>query len=521
MDSKQVDFRKEDVIYKNILQNMTDGVMTVDTEGRIITFNEAAGRILEIKPADALDRNFGELFLAREGNDDFTETILSAVYESSVTHKRVVDYTTGTTDGTGTYGTTDTTGTINTDGSTDTSGNLVKTLAITTSYLMDHSHGEALKLGVIAVFSDVTEINELRDALKAMEMIKRLNEELGKRNKFIREVFGRYETDAVVDRLIETPEGLDLGGKKQGITILMSDLRGFTTLSEQLRPEMVVSMINNYLGVMTDVILRHNGTINEFIGDAILIFFGAPVETPDHAEKAIACAVDMQLAMRQVNEWNRVHGFPELSMGIGINTGDVVIGNIGSSRRAKYGAVGKNINLASRIESYTIGGQILVSESTLQHAGEGVKVKSFSVVEPKGIKKPITIYDVYGIGDSVLPIAVEQLHPLTESLTLYFNVIEGKHNDTASDSGVVLEIGKTVMILRSQSVLDKMDNLRMMVADSHLSLENEYFYAKVIEVLEAPGTGGNEGGRYKLGYSSLPGKVRECFDKYAGMVDRG
>ena len=169
--------------------------------------------------------------------------------------------------------------------------------------------------------------------------------------------------------LLASPEKLQLGGEKRQVTILMSDLRGFTSVAERLAPEQVVTIINRYLGTMVDVILQYQGTINEFIGDAILVLFGAPICLEDHAQRAVACAMAMQLAMASVNAQNRDEGLPEVEMGIGMHTGEVVVGNIGSHKRTKYGVVGSPVNLTSRIESYTIGGQVLISETTRQNVG--------------------------------------------------------------------------------------------------------------------------------------------------------
>ena len=187
---------------------------------------------------------------------------------------------------------------------------------------------------------------------------------------FIRRMFGRYVSDEVATSLLETPQGLALGGEKRVITIMMADLRGFTSLSEKLPPETVLSIVNNFLTVMTEVLYQHNGTINEILGDAILAMFGAPIQRPDDGARAVACAIAMQLAMAEVNHWNAEHGYPDIAMGIGINTGEVVVGNIGSERRSKYGAVGQSVNLTARVESFTVGGQILISESTRQACGD-------------------------------------------------------------------------------------------------------------------------------------------------------
>src|SRR5579883_3433245 len=176
----------------------------------------------------------------------------------------------------------------------------------------------------------------------------------------MRRTFGRYLTDEVVASLLETPGGLTLGGERRKVTILISDLRGFSAISERLPPEQVVTILNLYLGTMSDTITRYSGTINEFIGDGIFVMFGAPIYREDDSERAVACAIAMQSAMVEVNRQNQQLGLPALEMGIGIHTGEVVDGNIGSQRRAKYTVIGNHVNLAARIESYTVGGQILI-----------------------------------------------------------------------------------------------------------------------------------------------------------------
>ena len=180
--------------------------------------------------------------------------------------------------------------------------------------------------------------------------------------------------------------------------MMMTDLRGFTSLSERLPPERVVGLLNRYLATMVSVIKQYQGTIDEFIGDAIFVLFGAPVWQEDDAERAVACAVAMQIAMSSINEQNRKEDLPELEMGIGIHTGQVVVGNIGSAERMKYGVVGSQVNLTSRIQSCTIGGQILVSETTRQEAGRTLKIGQQIEVKAKGVEHPITLSEVLGIG---------------------------------------------------------------------------------------------------------------------------
>ncbi|HJY80573.1 MAG TPA: adenylate/guanylate cyclase domain-containing protein [Candidatus Binatia bacterium] len=230
--------------------------------------------------------------------------------------------------------------------------------------------------------------------------------------------------------MLESSEGLDLGGEKRTATLLMSDLRGFTPLSERLAPEQVLTITNRYLSAMVDVILRYQGTINEFVGDAILVIFGAPISREDDAQRAVACAIAMQQAMTSVNEQNRRAGLPEVEMGIGVHTGDVVVGNIGSHKRTKYGVVGSHANLTSRIESYTIGGQILISESTRRAVGPILTIERQMEVEAKGVGKPITVYEVRGIGGAYnlfLPEREEEFFPLRREIPVRYTLVEGKH----------------------------------------------------------------------------------------------
>ncbi|MFZ2087613.1 MAG: response regulator, partial [Desulfobaccales bacterium] len=198
---------------------------------------------------------------------------------------------------------------------------------------------------------DFLEKKRLRELeVKQQRKLHELNTALELRNRFIRETFGSYLSDEIVDTILEKG-GLKIGGEKRRATILMADLRGFTSISERLPAKHVVAMINIYLETMTEIIQKYQGTIDEFIGDGILVIFGAPILRPDDPLRAVACAVEMQLAMTSVNERNCRAGYPKVALGIGINTGDVVVGNIGSQKRIKYAVVGRAVNLTARIES--------------------------------------------------------------------------------------------------------------------------------------------------------------------------
>ncbi len=218
---------------------------------------------------------------------------------------------------------------------------------------------------------------------------------------------------------------------------------------------------------MADVITKYGGTIDEFMGDGILVLFGAPTSQDDDALRAVACGVEMQLALREVNEQITGLGLQPLEMGIGINTGEVVVGNIGSEKRTKYGVVGAQVNLTYRIESYTTGGQIFISESTLNVAGDRVQVNGSRTVQPKGIKDPVVICDVAGVGEPYnLSLAVEKQKyiPLQAPLLLDYICLEGKHITDQVMPGILQELsakGGFVQIPKDQDCPDSLTNIKI------------------------------------------------------------
>jgi adenylate cyclase len=317
--------------------------------------------------------------------------------------------------------------------------------------------------------------------------IKRLAEDLERRNRFIKNTFGRYLSDEVVEGLLDNPEGLKLGGEMRRVTILMSDLRAFTAMSERLGPTQVVHMLNRYLGAMADIILRYQGTIDEFIGDAILAIFGAPNTRADDARRAISCALSMQLAMDVVNAENVKDGLPPLEMGIAIHTGDVVVGNIGSDRRTKYGVVGPPVNVTGRIESYTVGGQVLVSQQTLDAAGEQIALGDRIEIVAKGAKAPISVFPLLGLGTPeaglFLPDRREPLVDLKLPLRVRCWKLEGKHIGGDVVDAVFLRLSTSEAEMRTPESLEALANLKLrLLADDGQELDAD-LYVKVTKVL--------------------------------------
>ena len=205
----------------------------------------------------------------------------------------------------------------------------------------------------------------------------------------------------------------------------------------------MIEVLNLYLEAMVDVISRYEGTIDEIIGDAILVLFGAPVVSNDHAAKAVACGLAMQLAMTDVNQRLIAKGADALEMGIGIHTGRVIVGNIGSLRRTKYAAVGSNVNLAGRVESFTTGGQLLITEDTHASISAPLRIDGQFQVEPKGAARSLRLFEIGGIGEPFtlsLPSRSMPLRPLAQPLPVQFTVLEEKFVGRTVYDGHLIEV---------------------------------------------------------------------------------
>ncbi len=301
----------------------------------------------------------------------------------------------------------------------------------------------------------------------------------------MRRLFGRYVTDAVVENLLETPQGLRLGGENRQVTVLFSDLRGFSAISQRMSPETGMMVMNHYLQVMTDVIDQYQGVISEIMGDGMLVIFGAPIEREDDCQRAIACGIAMQLAMAEVNQYNDTLDLPTLEMGIGIHGGNVLAGNIGSQKRAKYAIIGNPVNLASRIESYTVGGQILISEYLFKQVGSLLRVDGKFKVHPKGFFEPITVYEIGGIGGQFnlfLPKPESNFVVLVKELKIQYTVLEGKYLGETVGHGAIVKLSTHGAEINTQKSVELFSNLKInLVTGTHKAKELGDIYAKVVE----------------------------------------
>jgi adenylate cyclase len=335
---------------------------------------------------------------------------------------------------------------------------------------------------------------QLKDSYQALE----------RRNEFIRKVFGRYTSDEVVEALLDAPDGLKLGGEKREVTILMSDLRGFTALAERLEATEVVSLLNHYLSAMVEVIQQHGGTIDEIIGDAILVLFGAPVALENDAQRAVICALGMQKAMGVVNEQNLQRGWPLIEMGIALHTGDVVVGNIGSTKRSKYGVVGRTINTTARIESFTVGGQIIVSPTLTHAVGRGLILGDEVEVHAKGMKEALRCRQLLGHEDHPeLGIGEEMAcTTLAEPVPVQYVLLTGKHFNEQMEPGAFVALSSRRAVIEARSPLPVFSNLLLRLEAVAGEEEVPELYAKVLRPLD------ESGGCYLIHFTSVPPAVR-------------
>ena len=441
-----------DSISTRIVRDMNEGVLVISKDGKIILANVRAQIILEKTREELEGKPFVKPFYNGRINDDFNQTILDAIYESEKVHETVVEYHTQ---------------------------DRCKHIKVITSCLRGES---GTSDGVIVVLTDITELVEVKEHLKMMNQIAKLNETLEKQNAFIRKAFSKYLSEEIVDQVLDRPDGLAIGGKSEVVTVLMSDLRGFTALCEQMQPDDLMDMLNHYFDSMSRIIRALNGTIIEYAGDGILAIFGAPIMADNHAVCAVVAALKMQDAMKEINVWNHERGYPELNMGIGINTGEAVVGNMGSEYAMKYNIIGGCVNLCGRIESYTIGGQLFVSPYTIEMIDNELLIDEQLEIKPKGVHDPIVISSVYGINEPYNIILAKSDNEMIECerpIDIMIFSLDGKHVSDEGTSGRIIAASSKKLRIATEAELDKYDNIFIKCnAEAYPNVES---YCKVVD----------------------------------------
>ena len=400
--------------------NTEDSVCIISSSGEVLYANPAAQKLFEI-PADAGMKIWKAVPFV-EGNDDLINLFIDSVNNKVDTHEAIVDY-------------------VNNEG-------VVSNLHIRmTCYNND-------QVVYLVVITNLTQLFKVNSALV------------------------RYTSPDIADYALTTAEGQKSGGQTKNVTILMSDLRGFTALSSKLNAEELIKVLNRYFEAMVACIQKYHGTVIEFLGDGIFTVFGAPKDLEDHASCAVNCAVEMQKAMPAVNEWNKANGYPELQMGIGINTGNVVVGNIGSEKKMKYGCMGSAVNITGRLESLTVGGQIFITENTARRLTEKLTVITEGSFLPKGAPEELRYYEIEGIGDNLTGEAGSRNIEWQEQSCdneYRFYVLEEKKVSATGYTGRITRLSADgrFAVLEAEPELADRQNIM-------LRQEDECIYAKVI-----------------------------------------
>jgi adenylate cyclase len=212
----------------------------------------------------------------------------------------------------------------------------------------------------------------------------------------VSKLFGRYVSRDVYAQLMENPDLAELGGRRREMTVLFSDIRGFTSVTERGNPEALVAQLNEYFSRMVAVVFRHEGTVDKFVGDMVMALFGAPLDDPAHAEHAAAAAVDMVRELGELNREWAAKAMPQLDIGIGINSGDMIAGNIGSSSIMSYTVIGDNVNLGSRLESLNkeYKTRIIISDATRGRLTGAYDIRPLGDVVVKGKTTAVAIFEI-------------------------------------------------------------------------------------------------------------------------------
>jgi class 3 adenylate cyclase len=334
---------------------------------------------------------------------------------------------------------------------------------------------------------------------------------------FIKDTFGRYLSKKVVEEILSSDKGRQIGGTRKTVTVLMADLRGFTTLSESRDPEEMVQLLNRYLKQMSTIILAYDGIIDEILGDAILAVFGAPDPHENDPQRAVACAIEMQNRLARLNTELMDDGYPALEMGIGINTGSVIVGNIGSDLRMKYGIVGETVNQAARIESNSIGGQVLIGESTYRAVQAQVQADTPKTLMMKGMKKPLVFYSVVAIDMDEKSISLDvkaSPGPLLEiQIPLHCWIIQDKKLDLIPLTGTSLFLDENKFLIQTGTAIEPLTDVKL---NFDFCLEAHCFddiYAKCIDSEPV-----RDGHHARLHITSMAEKDRERIKEWVAQA---
>jgi len=295
--------------------------------------------------------------------------------------------------------------------------------------------------------------------------IAQLQEAVGRVRASLRS-FARYAPEEVVREVAASGRETALSADRREVTAFFCDLRGFTTIAEKLGPERVLAILNDHFETLAGLVAHHGGYVVDFLGDGLFAVFGAPEALEDHAERAVTCAIEMQLARDAKNREFFTKGWPPLEMGIGINTGPAVVGNMGSSLRTKYGVIGHPVNLAARIESFTVGGQVLVSDSTHQALAGRLVADGPLEAEAKGVGAPVFMWMVRRLEGATpldLPSPVSDLTVLASTIEVTLRPLRGKQIGADTYPARLVKLGSSGAELKPDYPLAMFDAVQVIL----------------------------------------------------------
>ena len=330
----------------------------------------------------------------------------------------------------------------------------------------------------------------------------------------VHQTISRYLSAKIAKAVLANPDAV-AQSEKRHVSVLMSDISGFSQIAERLEPERVVELLNVYLSAMTEVVDAYDGAIDEFIGDAVLVIFGAPLEMEDHATRATACAVAMQARMAEVSADLESRGLPRLEMTAAVNSGEVVVGTIGSETRAKYGVVGSPVNLTGRVQSLAVPGEVLITDPTYQATGgEGgpVQLAGTRRVALKGFAEPIAIHSVASVeGDQATQTVPDDARTMTDldsPLPFGIAVLDGKEVTNDNHAGEVIALSPMGARVTIGASIPPRTDVRLAF---DLESGPAQVYGKVLEVEDDP----DGGCRARIRFSSVPPHATETFARLA------
>ena len=315
----------------NIMSSITTGIIKIDVLGEIEYVNNSAEKVFGFNSDEVLNNHYMAIFM--ENTDlisliERIETDPKVEYENNFKIKNL--------------------------------NNENREINLTLSPVFNENNEFS---GLVLAFEDLSNVNKIKSTFK------------------------KYVSENIVDELLNTDQSLELGGGKNKVCILFCDIRGFTAMSEKMNPEDVVSLLNNYFQAMIDVVFDNNGTLDKIIGDELMVLYGVPIESENDPQKAVNTAKEIFIKLEEFNRENSSKGYPEIKIGIGINYGEVISGNIGSDRQMNYTVIGDNVNLAARLCSHAKPSQIVISKSVFEKLDDKSGFKSMNPIELKGKSK--------------------------------------------------------------------------------------------------------------------------------------